>query len=274
MCLLVVIVQDCFFGDGRVRVFLANFLSITSLDWSPRPRLPHRLIPLPTTSAQVTDHTLSRHPRSHLHPHAYPHPHPYPHPHSHPHPHPQASECVIPPGRDIQPELDRLAASGGGTCTLLAGTHAVRAPLVLHANTELAGEGRDNTILQSHMLRPEVMLPLCAYPRGNCAVITVDNHSRENITIRDLAIDGGMDAWYVQNAATRCGLAPAYAGDPCPPCDRCTSHARLHVIVYTHSHIHAHSLTQPCTLTHTAMHTHSHTRADLHAREHRYPRPT
>lgn len=40
------------------------------------------------------------------------------------------------------------------------------------------------TILKSRMLQPDVMRGLCAWEGGNCAAITVNNISRENITIR------------------------------------------------------------------------------------------
>ena len=78
--------------------------------------------------------------------------------------------CLIPAGGDIQAAVDRVAAAGGGTCTLGAGVHEVRRPIVVPSNMEIAGAGAGATTVRSLMLDPEVMLPLCAWERGNCAV--------------------------------------------------------------------------------------------------------
>ena len=78
--------------------------------------------------------------------------------------------CLIPAGGDIQAAVNRAAAAGGGTCTLGAGVHEVRRPIVVPSNMEIAGAGAGATTVRSLMLDPEVMLPLCAWERGNCAV--------------------------------------------------------------------------------------------------------
>ena len=54
--------------------------------------------------------------------------------------------------------------------------------------------------------------------RAAVSAQTVNNISRENITIRDLEIDGGMSPEYVAHATTHCGMGGSYMADPCPPC--------------------------------------------------------
>jgi hypothetical protein len=68
------------------------------------------------------------------------------------------------------------------------------------------------------MMQSELMKRVCAFGRGNCAAFTVNNISRENITIRDLEIDGGLTREFAKNASSRCGLGDGYVSDPCPPC--------------------------------------------------------
>jgi hypothetical protein len=129
-----------------------------------------------------------------------------------------AAACVIAPGEPIQPAIDAMAHSGGGVCTLTAGVHLVHAPILLRANVRVQGEGASCTTLRSEMLRPDAIKRLCAFGGGNCAVLTVDNSSRQNISIHDLAIDGGIDAAFVANSQDRCGLHDAFVSAPCPPC--------------------------------------------------------
>eukprot|EP01051_Picozoa_sp_SAG22_P020578 SAG22_NODE_4214_length_1341_cov_2.232689_1_plen_325_part_00 len=60
------------------------------------------------------------------------------------------------------------------------------------------------------MLRPDIMGTLCAFSGGNCAVFTVNNISRENISISGLTIDGGLRAEFIREAQNHCGLGSTY----------------------------------------------------------------
>jgi hypothetical protein len=55
----------------------------------------------------------------------------------------------------------------------------LRSPIIVPANMEVAGQGINQTIIQSSMLQPGVMRSVCAFAGGVCAVFTVDNISRE-----------------------------------------------------------------------------------------------
>ena len=90
--------------------------------------------------------------------------------------------------------------------------------LTLLCCPEVAGEGPGATVIQSLMMQSELMKRVCAFNRGNCAVFTVNNISRENITIRDLEIDGGLTREFAKNASSRCGLGNGIVSEPCPPC--------------------------------------------------------
>ena len=136
--------------------------------------------------------------------------------------HNTSSACTISPGSPIQPYLDRVAASeGGGSCLLLRGIHLVAAPVAIPSNVELRGEGASLTVLRSLMATPAAITKLCGWSGGNCAVLTVNNDSRENITIRDLTIDGGLTTELKAFASTHCGgFGIGIAPGPCPPCRR------------------------------------------------------
>ena len=61
----------------------------------------------------------------------------------------------------------------GVTGVIEAGIHLLRKPIVIPANMEVAGVGIDQTLIRSQMLAPELILQLCAFSGGNCAVFTV-----------------------------------------------------------------------------------------------------
>lgn len=105
--------------------------------------------------------------------------------------------CVVQPGEDIQAAIDAAHRGGGRHCLLAQGVHYVRHPVVVPSNMVVAGLGPARTAVRSLMLNASVMRPLCAWERGNCAVFTVNNISRENISIQSMEIDGGLSREYV-----------------------------------------------------------------------------
>lgn len=107
----------------------------------------------------------------------------------------------------------------GGVCKLVAGVHLVSEPIAVPSNIEVAGDGSGLTTVRSLMANPAVITGVCNGPGGNCAVFTVNNISRENITIRDLTVDGGLTPEFKAYAATHCGSQTG-ASDPCPPCKK------------------------------------------------------
>ena len=122
--------------------------------------------------------------------------------------------CRIAPGEDIGGMINAASKAGVTRCVIEAGIHLLRKPIVIPANMEVAGAGIDQTLIRSQMLAPELILQLCAFSGGNCAVFTLNNISRENITIRDLTIDGGMDRDFRAHAQNHCGLGNTYVESP------------------------------------------------------------
>ncbi len=85
---------------------------------------------------------------------------------------------VVPSGDSIQPVIDQLSASGGGTCQLQAGTWRLSEPLKLRSNITLAGQGSAS---------------LLELPDGaNYPAITNAVEGIINVVVRDLAINGRL----------------------------------------------------------------------------------
>ncbi|MCM4156949.1 PA14 domain-containing protein [Gramella sp. AN32] len=87
----------------------------------------------------------------------------------------RASDETVLPGDDIQAAIDNVAASGGGTVTLAAGTHNITTPVRMKSNVTLQGEGNWASLLKTTV---------------NMKMIIADAEGLVNLTIQNLAIEG------------------------------------------------------------------------------------
>ena len=86
-----------------------------------------------------------------------------------------ASDLEVSPGASIQSAINSVAASGGGTVTLLAGTHNISTSVKIKSNVTLQGEGKWLSLLKTSV---------------NMKMIVADAYGLVNLTIQNLAIEG------------------------------------------------------------------------------------
>ncbi|KAA5825210.1 T9SS type A sorting domain-containing protein [Algibacter amylolyticus] len=86
-----------------------------------------------------------------------------------------ALDETVQPGENIQTAINNVAASGGGTVTLAAGTHNISTPVRMKSNITLQGEGNWSSLLKTTV---------------NMKMIIHNSEGLVNLVIQNLAIEG------------------------------------------------------------------------------------